>query len=136
MFASQNVKDKLLEQAKAYDAQAASMKKVNGVMTEQQKLQVGYQLTDFATQIASGQNAIIAFIQQGGQLKDTMGGVGNAVRAITSLFTPLRIAVGGTAAAAGLLAYAFYEGDKEADAFNDSLALTNNYAGITYKQIS
>lgn len=134
MFASQNVKDKLLEQAKAYDAQAASMKKVAGVMTEQQKLQVGYQVTDFVTQIASGQNALIAFIQQGGQLKDTMGGVGNAVRAITSLFTPLRLAIGGAAAAAGLLAYAFYEGDKEADAFNDSLALTNNYAGITYKQ--
>jgi phage-related minor tail protein len=135
-FASQNVKDKLLEQAKAYDAQAASMKKVTGVMTEQQKLQVGYQLTDFFTQVASGQNAMIAFIQQGGQLKDTMGGVGNAIKAITSVFTPLRIAIGGVVGVFGALGYAFYSGMKEADDFNDSLTLTNRYAGITYDQFN
>lgn len=131
MFASQNVKDKLLQQAKAYDAQAASMRKVAGAMTEQQKIQVGYQVTDFVTQIASGQNAIIAFIQQGGQLKDTMGGVGNAVRAITSLFTPFRIAVGSSAAALGLFAFAAYKGKDEVDKLKDSLTLTGNFAGTT-----
>ena len=134
MFASQNVKDKLIEQAKAYDAQAASMKKMAGAMTEQQKLQVGYQVTDFFTQIASGQNAMIAFIQQGGQLKDTMGGVGNAFRAVASLFTPLRIGLGGIAAFFGTIAYAAYEADRELDKFNDTIALTGNFSRITLQQ--
>lgn len=134
MFASQNVKEKLLEQAKAYDAQAAAMKKTNTVLTDQQKLQVSYQLTDFFTQIASGQNAMIAFIQQGGQLKDTMGGVGGAFRAIASLITPMTIAIGAAAATVGTLGYAFYSGWKEAKEFNTALALTNRYAGISYKE--
>ena len=134
MFASQNVKEKLLDQAKAYDAQAAAMKKVSGVMTEQQKLQVGYQVTDFFTQIASGQNAMIAFIQQGGQLKDTMGGVGNAFRAVASLFSPLRIGLGGIAAYFGTIAYAAYQADQEVDKFNDTIALTGNFSRITLQE--
>jgi phage-related minor tail protein len=130
MFASQNVKDKLLEQAKAYDAQAASMKKVSGAMTEQQKMQVTYQVTDFVTQIASGQNAMIAFIQQGGQLKDSMGGVGNAFRAVTSLITPMRLALGGLAGSITAVALAYYQGSEESKKFNQAMAVTNQFAGI------
>lgn len=134
MFASQNVKDKLLEQAKAYDAQAASMRKMNGVMTEQQKLQVGYQVTDFFTQIASGQNALIAFIQQGGQLKDTMGGVGEALKAVASIFNPLRIALGAVAGYFGAIAFAAYKADQELDKFNDTIALTGNFSRVTISE--
>lgn len=134
MFASQNVKDKLLEQAKAYDAQAASMKKMSGALTDQQKMQVSYQLTDFFTQVASGQNVMIAFLQQGGQLKDTMGGIGAAFKAVASVFTPFRIAVGGAAAAFGTLAYAMYQANEEAAKFRDSMTLTGRYAGIAYEQ--
>lgn len=136
MKATDEMKQRLRESAAAYDAVANSAKKTTFQMSEQQKMQLGFQMTDFVTQIASGQNAMIAFIQQGGQLKDSMGGIGNAIKAIASVFTPLRVAIGGAAAAAGLLAFAFYKGDQEADAFNDSLALTNKYAGITYKQFN
>lgn len=131
MYASQNVKDMLLAEAKAYDAKAASMRKMNGALTDQQKVQVSYQLTDFFTQIASGQNAMIAFIQQGGQLKDSMGGVGNAISAITSLLTPMRLLMGATAASAGAFAYALYQGYEESKKFNQSMALTNDFAGIS-----
>lgn len=136
MFAAQNVKDMLRAEAKAYDEKAASMKKMNGALTEQQKLAVTYQLTDFFTQIASGQNAFIAFLQQGGQLKDTMGGVGAAIRAVTSLITPARVAFGGLAAAVGAVAYAAYEADKEFDQLQDSLTLTGNYAGMSATKLS
>lgn len=135
MFASQNVKDRLLEQAKAYDAQAAAMKKTTGALTEQQKMQVGFQLTDFFTQIASGQNAMIAFIQQGGQLKDTMGGIGNAVRALTSYITPFSVALGSVAAAIGSVAYAFITAEKQSANLRDALILTGNTAGTTQAQI-
>ena len=135
MFASQNVKDKLLEQAKAYDAQAAAMKRATGVLTEQQKMQVGFQLTDFVTQIASGQNAMIAFIQQGGQLKDTMGGVGNAIRALTSFITPFRVAIAGVATIFGSLAYSFIKAENDAAKLRDALILTGNFAGTTQAQV-
>ena len=132
--AEQNAIDVARKVAQAYDERAAAMKKVNGVMTEQQKLQVGYQLTDFFTQVASGQNAMIAFIQQGGQLKDTMGGVGNAFRAVAAVLTPMRLLIGGVAGAIGTLAYAAYQGSKEVDAFKDSMSLTGKFAGVTYDQ--
>ena len=135
MFASQNVKDKLLEQAKAYDAQAAAMKKTTGVLTEQQKMQVGFQVTDFVTQIASGQNAMIAFIQQGGQLKDTMGGIGNAVRALTSYITPFTAAIATVASAVGALAFSFYKAEKQSSDLRDALILTGNFAGTTQSQV-
>lgn len=130
-FASQEAKNAILEQAKAYDAQAAAIKKTTGVLSEQQKLQVGYQLTDFFTQIASGQNAMIAFIQQGGQLKDTMGGVGNAIRAVASVLTPFKLGLGAVAAFFGTIAYAAYKADEELDKFNSTIALTGNYSRVT-----
>lgn len=134
MFASQNVKDKLLEQARAYDAQAASMKKVTGAMTDQQKMQVSFQLTDFFTQIASGQNAMIAFIQQGGQLKDSMGGVGNALKAIATIFTPFKVVVGGIAAYFVGIGYAAYQASQDIDNFNKTVALTGDYSGVTLEK--
>lgn len=135
MFASQNVKDKLMEQAKAYDAQAAAIKKTTAVLTDQQKLQVSYQLTDFFTQIASGQNAMIAFLQQGGQLKDTFGGIGGAIQAVMSVFTPFRLAVGAVAAVFGSLAYSFIKAENDSAKLRDALILTGNFAGTTEAQI-
>lgn len=134
--ASQSAIQTARQLAKAYDDKAASLKKVSGAMSEQQKLAVTYQLTDFFTQIASGQNALIAFVQQGGQLKDQMGGVGAAFRAVTSLITPARLAFGGLAAVIGAVAYAAYEADKEFDQLQDSLTLTGNYAGISASKLS
>lgn len=136
--ATTDVKQKLLEQAKAYDAVAAATRNAIGAqfkMNEQQKMQLTYQTTDLFTQIASGQSPFIAIIQQGGQLKDAMGGVGNALRAIGSLFTVTSVLAGGFAAGIGAVAYAIYEADKEFDKFQDTLTLTGNYAGVTAKDL-
>lgn len=135
MFAAQNVKDRLLEQARAYDAQAAAMKKTTSALTEQQKMQVGYQLTDFVTQIASGQNAMIAFIQQGGQLKDTLGGVGNMFRLLSSYITPFTVGITAVVSSLGALAYGFIASEKQAGDLRDALILTNNTAGTTQSQV-
>ena len=132
MFASQNVKDKLLEQARAYDAQAVSMKKVAGAMTDQQRIQMTYQVTDFVTQIASGQNAMIAFLQQGGQLKDSMGGVGNALRALGTLITPFTVSMAALGTTAAVVGLAFYKASDEMDNFGKSLGITGGYAGLAY----
>ena len=134
MNATKEMKQLLLEKAKAYDAVAASTTKATASqfkLNEQQKIQLTYQTTDLFTQIASGQNPLIAIIQQGGQLKDVMGGVGNMFRAIGTLFTPMVLGLGSVAAGFGTLALAAYQGRDEFDKFNDTLTLTGNYAGIT-----
>jgi phage-related minor tail protein len=128
----------LLAQAAAYDKVANAAKNASGAtfkMNEQQKINLTYQTTDFFTQIASGQSPFIAAIQQGGQLKDTMGGVGNMFKAIGSLFTPFSVGLGTVAGAFGAVAFAIYEADQEFDNFQNSLTLTGNYAGVTAKDL-
>ena len=125
----------LRKEAAAYDAKAAALKNATGAqfkMNEQQKLQLTYQTTDLFTQIASGQSPFIAIIQQGGQLKDAMGGVGNAFKAIGSIFTPFRVGLGGIAAAVGAVGYAFYKAKDDLDNFKDAITLTGGFAGVTY----
>lgn len=120
----------LLAQAAAYDKIAASQKKITGELTQQQKMALTYQTTDLFTQIASGQNPLIAMIQQGGQLKDAMGGVGGMFRAIGTLLTPFNLALGGTVSIVGALGLAFYQGSEESKKFQNSLVLTGGFAGI------
>lgn len=129
---------KLRETAAAYDAQAAAAnraaaadKKAMGGFSNQQMAALGYQTTDIITGLAGGQNPILVLIQQGGQLRDQFGGVANVFKAFASVLTIGRIAAAGLVGVLGGLAYAFYEGSKQAKEFNNALALTNNYAGIS-----
>lgn len=132
--ATADVKKQLLDQAKAYDSIAMSAKNAAGAqfkMNEQQKLQLTYQTTDLFTQIASGQSPFIAVLQQGGQLKDAMGGIGNAMKAVGSLFTPLTVGFGLVAIAIAATAKAAYDAVDEIDKLQDALTLTGNYSQVT-----
>ena len=129
----------LLAQAAAYDKVANAAKNAAGAtfkMNEQQKIQLTYQTTDLFTQIASGQSPIIAILQQGGQLKDVMGGIGPMFRAIGTLITPFTVSVTAAAAAVGALAYSFINADKESAAFRDNMILTGRFAGVTESQVA
>lgn len=125
------IQQQLLKQAAAYDAVANSAKKAGFAMSDQQKIQLSYQTTDLVTQIASGGNPLVAIMQQGGQLKDVMGGFGNMFRAIGTLLTPLNLALGGLATGIGFVGVAAYKGANEVAALRDALILTNNAAGMT-----
>lgn len=93
------------------------------------------QITDIVTGLVSGQPAYLVAIQQGGQLKDSFGGIVPAAKALMSVFTPMRLLVGGVAGAVGALAFGYYQGSKEADTFNRVLATTGNVAGLTAGQL-
>lgn len=137
--ATSDMKKQLLDQAKAYDAVATSAKNATGAqfkMNEQQKMALTYQTTDLITQLASGQSPFIAILQQGGQLKDQMGGIGNAFKAIGTFITPFNVGIAAAAAYVGSLSFAMYQANDELDKFNDALTLSGNYAGITAKQWS
>lgn len=138
MNATADMKARLLQQAAAYDQIANSAKNAAGAtfkMNEQQKLNLTYQTTDFFTQIASGQSPFIAALQQGGQLKDTMGGLGNMFRAIGSLFTPFSVGLGTVSIALGSLGYALYKAIDDLDKFKDAMTLTGGFAGVTYESL-
>jgi len=137
MNATKEMKAQLLEKAKAYDAVANAAKNATNAefkMNAQQKMGLTYQTTDLVTSLAAGQNPFIVLLQQGGQLKDQMGGLGNMFKAIGTLLTPMRLAIGGVTAAFGTLAYAAYAGREEFDKLKDTITLTGNYAGVTTKQ--
>ena len=55
--------------------------------------QFGFQMTDFAIQIAGGQNAMLAFTQQGGQMLQFFGPVGAIMAALLSVFGSMFIAM-------------------------------------------
>ncbi len=106
-----------------------------GKLSAQELTQVGFQLNDLAVQVASGGNPIIALVQQGSQLSGTFGGIGNAARALTSLITPVGVALGGLAAAVGVLTFGYATGYREQAAFERGLLLTGNRAGVTKGQL-
>jgi len=94
------------------------------------------QMTDVVTSLASGMPVWMVAIQQGGQIKDSFGGVGNSFKAILSLITPVRLAMFGLVGGAGALALAAYKGSMEFGKFNEQLILTGGYAGKTASQLN
>lgn len=58
--------------------------------------QLGFQMTDFGVQIAGGQNAMLAFTQQGGQMLQVFGPAGAIMAAFLTVFGTLSIVLGKT----------------------------------------
>lgn len=93
--------------------------------------QLPAQFTDVFTSLAGGQNPLLVLIQQGGQIKDSFGGAGAALRAVAGAVSPAVAAFTTLAATVGAAAYAFFQGQKEAHAFRDAIAISGNAAGLT-----
>ncbi|HAT3722670.1 TPA: phage tail length tape measure family protein [Citrobacter koseri] len=94
------------------------------------------QMTDIVVGLSTGQSPFMVLMQQGGQLKDMFGGIGPAIKGVSSyvmgLINPFTLA----AAAVGVLGVAYYKGTQEQDAFNKSLILTGNQVGKTSGQLA
>lgn len=93
------------------------------------------QLTDVATQLAGGQNPLLILLQQGGQVKDSFGGVGNMMRGLGSMITPAGVAMTALGGAAAMVAYEMWRGAKESEEFQRQIALTGNFAAITERKL-
>ncbi|WP_108478939.1 phage tail tape measure protein [Providencia alcalifaciens] len=98
--------------------------------------QLPMQMTDIVTSLASGMPPWLVAVQQGGQIKDSFGGVGNSLKAITSLITPWKLAMAGGAGAIAAFGIATYQGSKELSEYNKQLILTGNYAAKTKGQLN
>ncbi|EAP7666074.1 phage tail tape measure protein [Salmonella enterica] len=89
------------------------------------------QFTDIATQLAGGQSPWLIMLQQGGQVKDSFGGLIPMFRGLAGAVTLPLVGVTALAAGVGALAYAWYQGDSTLSGFNKALVLTGNQSGLT-----
>lgn len=89
------------------------------------------QFTDIATQLAGGQSPWLIMLQQGGQVKDSFGGIIPTFRALTGAISPLMVGVGALSVATGALFYSWYQGSSTLSDFNKTLVLSGNSAGLT-----
>lgn len=108
---------------------------VSAGQTAQAMRQLPAQLTDITVSLASGMPVWMVFLQQGGQIKDSFGGVSNALDAVLSKLTPTRIAVGGLAAVLAVLAAGAVAGYREHQQLANSIVVSGNAAGETAGQI-
>ncbi|EOD2834180.1 phage tail length tape measure family protein [Raoultella ornithinolytica] len=89
------------------------------------------QLTDVATQLAGGQSPWLILLQQGGQVKDSFGGLIPTFRGLLGSVSPLAVGVAALTAAGAGIGYIFYQGTSTLSDFNKTLTLSGNTAGLT-----
>lgn len=89
------------------------------------------QFTDIVVSLQGGQAPLTVLLQQGGQIKDMFGGIGPAVKGVTSALKPMINVYTLAAAALVALGVAYNQGSKETDAYRLALVSTGNAAGTT-----
>ncbi|EPK6501901.1 phage tail tape measure protein [Klebsiella aerogenes] len=83
--------------------------------------QLPAQITDVVTSLAGGQPVWLVAIQQGGQIKDSFGGIGNAAKALLSFLNPVNVVLGVVAVTMGAVAIHARTVQKEIAALRDSI---------------
>ncbi|QWA09520.1 phage tail tape measure protein [Sodalis ligni] len=101
------------------------------------------QITDVVTSLASGMPVWLIAIQQGGQIKDSFGGIGNAFAAagryaigLVAALNPLTVAITAAVVGSTALAIAFKQGNAEMDGYNQAIITTGRYAGVSADQLA
>lgn len=93
------------------------------------------QITDIVTSLAGGQKPWLVAIQQGGQLKDSFGGIVPAARALLGAITPLVAGVALVATVLGSVAVATVSSYRETQAYERTLIASGNAAATTAGQL-
>lgn len=114
-------------------AAAAAMTRTGNSAKQQAQAmrQLPMQMTDIAVGLASGQSPFMVAIQQGGQLKDSFGGIAPAARAVMGAVSPMFLAVGAGIGVIAGLAIALKQGEDRLSSFEQALILTGNSANLT-----
>lgn len=89
------------------------------------------QITDVVTSLASGMPVWMVAIQQGGQIKDSFGGIGNTFKVLLSYINPVTAGIGVLVGSLGILAKAGYDSYKSITDMQNALIETGGYAGVT-----
>jgi phage-related minor tail protein len=93
------------------------------------------QFTDIAVSLQGGQQPLTVLLQQGGQLKDMFGGVGNAAKAMSGYILGMITPATAGAAALAAVGFAAYKADADIEAMRLALITTGNAVGLTSDQM-
>lgn len=137
-LAYDRLNSKLAESRDALEKTQAQLGKTgqSAAQTANAMRMIPAQMTDIIVGLSTGQSPFMVLMQQGGQLKDMLGGIGPAIKGVggyvLGLINPVTLA----AAAVGVLGLAYYKGSQEQDEFYKSLTLGGNLVGKTSGQLA
>lgn len=98
--------------------------------------QLPAQITDIGTSLAGGIPIWLIAIQQGGQIKDSFGGIANTARFALAAINPLTAVVGTLGIALGALGVAAYQADKNTRGLASTITLVGNSTITSTAQIN
>lgn len=110
-----------------------------GISAGQYKMamrQLPMQITDIVTSLASGMPIWLVAVQQGGQIKDSFGGLSNTFKVLLSYINPLTVGAASLGIALAAIAKAGYDSWKSQRDLANALVLTGGYAATTTGQIT
>lgn len=91
--------------------------------------QLPMQITDVVTSLASGMPIWMVAIQQGGQIKDSFGGVANTFSVLKQFITPLTVGATALAGAFGYLIYNAYKTNADLKEIKKTVQETTGLSG-------
>lgn len=104
---------------------------ISAGQTQQALRQLPAQFTDVFTSLQGGMPWFTVLVQQGGQIKDSFGGVEPALKGVSSAVLGMVTPVTAAAAAVGVLVYAWYDAEKQQEAYVRALVLSRNEGEAT-----
>lgn len=128
----------LKQQEQALKKQQSAMG-LAGISAGQYKMamrQLPAQITDVVTSLASGMPIWMVAVQQGGQIKDSFGGLSNTFKVLLSYINPLTVGAVALGVALAAIAKAGYDSWKSQRDLANALVLTGGYAATTTGQIT
>ncbi|QVW27740.1 tail tape measure protein [Hafnia phage Pocis76] len=87
------------------------------------------QITDVTTSLASGMPIWLVAIQQGGQIKDSFGGLVPMFKALATFITPLNVGLAAIGVTMGALVYSVYSANEEFVKIRDTIKETTGLSG-------
>ena len=128
--ASRKANTQLIAQSKAFQKSGLSAGQYKAAIS-----QLPAQITDIGTSLAGGIPIWLIAIQQGGQIKDAFGGIGNTFRFALAALNPFNVAVGVLGGALVALGVGAAQAESEFRALNSAIAFSNNSTITSISQI-
>ena len=128
--ASQKANTQLIAQSKAFQRSGLSAGQYKNAIS-----QLPAQITDIGTSLAGGIPIWLIAIQQGGQIKDAFGGIGNTFRFALAALNPFNVAVGVLGGALVALGIGAAQAESEFRALNSAIAFSNNSTIASISQV-
>lgn len=125
-------------QRKEYEKRIAAGNNAGITFKQEQQALRGLpaQFTDIVVSLQGGQAPLTVLLQQGGQIKDTFGGIVPALKGVASgiaaIITPFTL----LASTIALVTYEAYQGSQELTEFNKAVVKSGGFSGTSVSQFT